>query len=63
MNQAKKQHKLAIRLLKELGLNNIRLEPQAHGRYRYHAWSVPVVDGYGSPRISRRGLVQNQRAS
>jgi hypothetical protein len=57
VNQAKKQHKLAIRLLQKLGLDNIRLERQRDGRYRYHAWNVPLADGNGSPRIIRQGVI------
>ena len=57
MNQSKEQHNLGVSLLKELGLDYVRLEPQANGRYRYHAWSVPLVDGNGSPRIRRRGVI------
>ena len=54
VNQSKKQHQLAVSLLKKLGLDYVRLEPRANGHYRYHAWTVPLVDGNGSPRISRR---------
>jgi hypothetical protein len=56
MEQIQKQHQLAITLLDILGLTNIRLERKPDGTYRYHAWSVPLVAGNGSPRISRRGL-------
>ena len=57
VNQSKKQHNLAVSLLKKLRLDYVRLEPQRNGRYRYFAWSVPLVDGNGSPRISRRGVI------
>jgi hypothetical protein len=63
VNQAKKQHNLGISLLKELGLDYVRLERKRDGLYRYHAWSVPLVDDNGSPRISRRGLVQQHQIS
>jgi hypothetical protein len=52
-----KSHKAAVRLLKRLGLSTIRLERE-DGHYRYVAWSVPLVDGNGSPKISKRGKVQ-----
>jgi hypothetical protein len=61
MNKSKKQHQLAVSLLKELGLDYVRLEPQRNGRYRYHAWNVPLVDGNGSPRISRRGMIRRHQ--
>jgi hypothetical protein len=48
VNQSKKQRQLAVDLLKDLGLEYIRLERQrdGHHRYpawscRYHAWSTP----------------------
>jgi hypothetical protein len=63
LNQSKKQHKLAVSLLKELRLDYVRLEPQGNGRYQYLAWNTPVVDGNGGPRISRRGVVRQQQAS
>jgi len=60
VSPSKKQHKLAITLLDVLGLQNIRLERRADGSYRYHAWSVRLVDGNGSPAVSRRGLVRQR---
>jgi len=58
VNRSKKQHNLAVNLLKELGLDYVRLERQANGRYKYLAWSVPLVDHNGSPRTCRRGVIQ-----
>jgi hypothetical protein len=37
VNQSKEQHQLAVDLLKDLGLDYIRLERQRDGHYRYHA--------------------------
>jgi hypothetical protein len=58
VNQSKKQHQLAVNLLKELGLEYIRLEPQWDGHYHYYAWSVPLISGNGSPGISKRGKIR-----
>jgi hypothetical protein len=60
VNQAKKQHQLAVSLLKELGLDYIRLNRGRDGHYRYHAWTVPLIDGNGSPRFSKRGRVRTK---
>jgi hypothetical protein len=60
VTKSKKQHQLAVALLKELGLSNIRRERRSDGAYRYHAWSVPLVDGNGSPGVSRQGLVRQR---
>jgi hypothetical protein len=49
VNQSKKQHQLAVNLLKELGLDYLRLEPQRGNHYRYHAWNVPLISGNGYP--------------
>jgi hypothetical protein len=58
VNQSKKRHILAVSLLKELGLDYVRLEPQTGGRYKYLAWSVPLVEHNGSPRICRQGVLR-----
>jgi len=50
-------HKAAVRLLKRLGLSTIRLERE-NGSYKYVAWHTPLVDGNGSPKISKRGKVR-----
>jgi hypothetical protein len=63
VTQSKKQHQLAITLLEELGLSNIRLERRADGTYCYHARTVPLIDGNGSPGVSRRGLVRQNQVS
>lgn len=55
MNRA--QHELAVHLLKNLGLDHIRLIPTKDGHYRYVAWTTPLVDGNGSPKVRRRGTV------
>ena len=60
MNQTKEQHHLGVLLLKELGLDYVHLEPQRKGHYRYLAWNVIVVDGNGSPRVSRRGVIRRR---
>ena len=57
MGKLKKQHRLAVGLLKKLGLDNIRLELGPDGRYRYHAWMSPSAHN-GSGRISRRGILR-----
>jgi hypothetical protein len=58
VNQSKEQHQLAITLLDRLGLQYIRLKPRKGGSFEYVAWSAPLVDGNGSPRVSRRGVVR-----
>jgi hypothetical protein len=58
MNRSKKQHQFAVDLLKELGLDYLRLERQGGDHYRYHAWSVPLTSGNGSPGISKRGEIR-----
>jgi hypothetical protein len=58
MKLSKKQHRLALRLLKELGVDYLRLESRDGRTYRYHGWTVPLFDGNGSPAISRRGTVR-----
>ena len=57
-NQSKRQHQLAIHLLKELGLDYVRLERQPDGQYRYQAWSVPWVPNNGSPGKTKRGKIR-----
>jgi hypothetical protein len=61
VNQSRKQHHIAIRLLKELGLDNIRLELGHDGRYHYHAWSAPLTHTNGSPLVLRQGVVSGGR--
>jgi hypothetical protein len=58
MNRSKKQHQLAVDLLKELGLDYLRLERQRNGYYRYHPWSVPLLSGNGSPGVAKRGKIR-----
>jgi len=58
MNLGKKQHLLAIELLKELGLTHVRLERKKDGSYGYVAWNTPLIDGNGSPRVVKRGKVR-----
>jgi hypothetical protein len=58
VSQAKKQHKLAISLLKELGMDYIQLKRQGNGHYHYYGWTTPLVDGNGTPKISRCGTVR-----
>jgi hypothetical protein len=52
------QHKLAIEILQKFGHNYCRLVPRGKDRFHALAWSVPLVDGNGSARISKRGKVQ-----
>jgi hypothetical protein len=51
------QHLLAIELLEKLGVANLRLEPDRHGRYRYVGWSLPLTVGSGSLPKSKCGWV------
>jgi hypothetical protein len=51
-----KNHRAAVRLLRRLGLSTIRLERE-NGSYKYVGWYTPMVDGNGSPRITKRGKV------
>jgi hypothetical protein len=55
MSETKKQHQLGIDLLKELGLDYLRLEPQRGGYYRYRAWNTPLRENNGSPKTVKRG--------
>jgi hypothetical protein len=55
-----KQHNLAISLLKELGLDYVRLEPQRGGHYRYHAWNTPLIEHNGSKTV-KQGRIRAQR--
>lgn len=58
MSRTKRQHELAIVLLKELKLNNIQLEPAGDGGYRFVAWKEPGPEGNGAGRrILKRGKV------
>ena len=61
MNQTEKQHLLGIELLDELGLTNVRLERRRDGSFKYHAWTTPLVDGNGSPKITKRGIAGTKR--
>jgi hypothetical protein len=61
VTETKFQHILAVGLLKELGLDYVRLERQRGGYYRCRAWSVPFVIGNGSPGIIKKGKVRAQR--
>jgi hypothetical protein len=54
-NQSKKHYQPAFDLLKDLGLDYIRLERQCDSHHRYHAWSVPLVIDNGSPGRSKPG--------
>jgi hypothetical protein len=56
------QHQLALSILKELGLDYIRLEPDRSGQYRYYGWAVPpLVDTNGHAKRPRRGVVRAKR--
>jgi hypothetical protein len=56
--QLKVQHKLAIEILQKFGHDYCRLIPQGKGRFHALAWSVPLTQGNGSGRTSKRGTVQ-----
>ena len=57
MSQSKKQHKLAISLLKELGLTHVRLEKLKDGFYHYVAWNTPTPANNAHPPTVKRGKV------
>jgi hypothetical protein len=42
MSKSKNQHVLDVSLLKQLGLDYIRLEPQRNGQYWYVARNFPL---------------------
>jgi hypothetical protein len=52
VNQSRKQQILAVSLLKELGLDYVRLEPECDGHYRYLAWNAPKLQSNFSDLIS-----------
>jgi hypothetical protein len=58
MKELRKQHRAAIALLKTLGLTYIRLEPDKEGKFRFLAWSTPLIDGNGSPRPRKEGVIK-----
>jgi hypothetical protein len=55
MTRSKKQHQFTVSLLKEQGVDYLRLELQREGHYQYHGWTLPLISGNGSPGISNRG--------
>ena len=61
MSQIRKQHAVTVDILEKSGLQNVRLERKPDGTYRYYAWSVPLVDGNGSPRITRQGKIPQRQ--
>lgn len=56
--QLKVQHRLGVQILQKFRHNYCRLIPQGKDRYRALAWSVPLAQGNGSGRTSKRGTVQ-----
>jgi hypothetical protein len=58
VNQSEKQHQLAVNLLKELGVDYVRLERQPVGGYGYRAWSVPLIVNNGFAGKAKRGKVR-----
>jgi hypothetical protein len=64
MNEIREQHMIAVELLKKLGLDYVRLEPQqqAATRYHYHAWTPPFVQHNGRKR-SQHGVIRSRRPS
>jgi hypothetical protein len=62
VNQSKKRHQLAISLLKELGLDHIRLESRKDGSFGYVAWTTPLADTNGHTKRSRCGTVRLEQA-
>jgi hypothetical protein len=53
----KEQHLLAIELLEKFGLENLRLELDLSGHFRYHGWRIPLSVNNGSPPLERRGRI------
>jgi hypothetical protein len=45
------QHKLAVALLAELGMDNVRLERLAPAGYRYYAWRRPKKTNGEGPEV------------
>jgi hypothetical protein len=60
MNQSKKWHQIAVKLLDKLGVEYLRLE-QTAGGFRYAAWSTPIVANNGGSKV-RRGTVRLKSA-
>jgi hypothetical protein len=56
MEELEKQHLAAVRLLKELQMDYIRLEHECGRIFRYVAWTVPRIELNGSKK-SQRGQV------
>jgi hypothetical protein len=60
----REQHKLAIKLLRRLEVQNLRLEPASKGRYRYYGWSESWSGINGTPPSpARRGVIGPKRSS
>jgi hypothetical protein len=60
VSQAKKQHRLAVNLLRKLGLDNVRLVRQPDGYFHYHAWGKPLAVSNGSAGKVKRGKIRLQ---
>jgi hypothetical protein len=52
-----KKHRVAVRLLKRLGLSTIRLE-HADGYYQYQGWMTPLPGENGHAMIAKEGKVR-----
>jgi hypothetical protein len=44
--------------LAKLGLDTIKLEPQANGHYAYCAWNRSLVEQNGSAKTVKRGKIR-----
>jgi hypothetical protein len=56
--QGRKQHQLAVSLLRKFGLDTIRLEAEGNGQYVYCAWNRSLVEYNGSVKTVKRGKIR-----
>jgi hypothetical protein len=56
--QLKVQHELAIEILQKYGRDRCRLEPRGKDQFRCLAWSVSLVEGNGSSKLTKCGEVR-----
>jgi hypothetical protein len=61
----KQQHRLAVRLLKQLGVQYLRLEPDPlTGMYRYTGWTTPLVahNGHAAQKSGKAAMTPKSRS-
>jgi hypothetical protein len=61
VNESERRHKIAVGLLKKLGVEYLRLEQTAAG-YTYHGWTELAVANNGG-KVSRRGVIRLKQAT